>query len=122
MLSADRGPQVRKLAQKRRSKLLRLLDIQTPDLLDGNRTLHAESKMWRAVERVLAWLDVSERDRNGLARIHLHVARKLAHFVGPHIGIELRLHVGRDRSRIECDVVRAATHDHELDGVSLLDS
>ena len=73
------------------------------------------------MKRILAGLYVPERNCNGIARIQLHVARELAHLVGAHVRVELRLDIGRNRRRVERDVVRAAVHDYELDAVSLLD-
>src|SRR5689334_8734283 len=90
-------------------------------LLNGNYALHAKSEVWHTVKRVLTRFDLGKRNRHGVASVHLHVAGELTHFVGAHIGIELRLDVGRNCSGVERDVVRSTAHYHELDGVTLFD-
>jgi len=70
---------------------------------------------------VLARLDLGEGDRDRVAGIHLHVAGKLAHLVRAHVRVELGFLIGRNRGRVERNVVRTHADDDELDAVALLD-
>jgi hypothetical protein len=90
-------------------------------LLNGNDTLHVEREVRRAVVRVRAGLDVAERNRDRLARIHLHVAGELSHLVGSHVRVELWPYICRNRRGVECDIVRTSTYDDELYAITLLD-
>jgi hypothetical protein len=90
-------------------------------LLNRDYTLHAEREVRSAVIGILAGLDVPERNRNGIPRIHLQVARELTHLVGSHVRIELGSCISRNRRWVERDIVRASGHDYELDAISRLD-
>src|SRR5665647_1002783 len=89
-------------------------------LLNRDLALHAEREVRRAVERILAGLDVGERDGDRLACVRLQSARHLSHLLR-NIGIELTLDVRRYVCRVKCDVVRAAADNHEPDAVAGLD-
>src|SRR2546423_956054 len=97
---------------------LRLLVVRA--LLNGNDALHVQSEVWHTVKRVLAGLDLGKRHRNRLTGVHLHVAGELTHFVGAHIGVELRFDVGRNGGGVERHIVWAAANYYELDSVTLL--
>ena len=68
-------------------------------LLNRDLALHAKSKVRSAVERILAGLDVGERNRNRLARIDLQCARELPHLLGD-VRIELTLNMGLPSLRL----------------------
>src|SRR5204863_3616658 len=90
-------------------------------LLNRDDALHVQREMRNTVERILTRLDLGKRDRNRFSIGRLHVAGKLAHLVRAHVCIELGLYIGRNRCRVERDVVRSATQDYELDSIALLD-
>src|SRR4051812_44324081 len=86
-------------------------------LLNRDLALHSKREVRRAVERVLAGLDVCEGNRDRLACVRLQGAGKLAHLLGD-VCIELRLDVGRNVCWIERNVVRATADNRELDAVA----
>ncbi len=106
---------------KRRGKQPRRSFFHTISLLNRNDALHVQSKVRNAVIRVLAGLDLGERNRDRVAGIHLHVAGKLAHLIRAHVRVELGFLISRNRGRVERNVVRTHADDDELDAVALLD-
>lgn len=94
--------------------------FRTGKLLNRDYALHAKREVRSTVIGILAGLDLPEGNGDRLPRIHLHGARKLSHFVGAHVGIELGLHIRRDRGRVEGDVVRATANNDELGAIACL--
>jgi hypothetical protein len=88
-------------------------------LLNCDYALHAKREVRHTVVRILSGLDIGERNRDSVARIHLHVARELAHLVRTHVRIKLRFDISGDCCRVERDIVGSTTRNGELDAISL---